>query len=125
MYERDKGTLVCHYQHRAHPNPFWNPGLQDITAFVDFTDVAHSATDAGFQVAGYTTQAAFLMSSGLADLHQEQVEDDIGNQFRLAQQIKTLTLPAEMGERFKVMALTRDYDGSLSGFMLQDHRGKL
>jgi len=125
LAERDKGTLVCHYRHRAHPNPFWHPGLQDITSFVDFSDVAYSASDVGFHVAGFTTQAAFLMSSGIADLHQQQLNNKVVDQVRLAQQVKTLTLPSQMGEKFKVMALTKDYDQDLLGFMLQDHRGKL
>jgi len=123
--ERKTGTLMCHYQHRAHPNPLWYPGLQDITAFVDFTDVAYSAAEAGFDISGYTTQAAFLMASGLDELHQLQVTDDPKQQILLAQQIKTLTLPSEMGERFKVMGLTKNYDTSLRGFALQDFRNRL
>ncbi len=123
--EREMGTMMCHYQHRAHANPLWYPGLQDITAFVDFTDVAYSAVDAGFDVSGYTSQAMFLMGAGLDELHQDQVTDDIKNQVLLSQQIKTLTLPSEMGERFKVMALTKNYDEPLRGFSLQDLRGRL
>ncbi|MDH3342170.1 MAG: SAM-dependent methyltransferase [Gammaproteobacteria bacterium] len=123
--ERNTGTLMCHYQHRAHSDPLWYPGLQDITAFVDFTDVAYSAVDAGFDVSGYTSQAMFLMSAGLDELHQQQVTDDVTSQVKLAQQIKTLTLPSEMGERFKVMALTKNYDEPLRGFTLQDLRGRL
>ena len=123
--ERDRGTLICHYRHRAHGNPFWFPGLQDISAFVDFSDVAYSATDNGFHVAGFTTQAAFLMGCGLADLHEASLTEDATTRLKLAQQIKTLTLPSEMGEKFRVMGLTVDHDEPLSGFMLQDHRGKL
>lgn len=123
--ERQMGTMMCHYQHRAHADPLWYPGLQDITAFVDFTDVAYSAVDAGFDVSGYTTQAMFLMSNGLDELHQRQVTDDVKNQVILSQQIKTLTMPSEMGERFKVMALTKNYDEPLRGFMMQDLRGRL
>ena len=123
--DRVNGTLMCYYQHRAHSNPLWYPGLQDITAFVDFTDVAYSAAEAGFSVSGYTTQAAFLLANGLAELHAEQVSDDVRTQVVLSQQIKTLTLPSEMGERFKVMALTRNYDGLLAGFELQDFRNRL
>lgn len=123
--ERSQGTLMCHYQHRTHPDPFWCPGAQDITSYVDFSEVAHAAVDAGFEMLGYTTQAAFLMSAGLAELHQEQVSDDVRVQVLLSQQIKTLTLPSEMGERFKVMGLTKNMDLSLSGFGFQDLRNRL
>ncbi len=123
--ERSNGTLICHYQHRAHADPLWHPGLQDITAFVDFSAVAHAAVEAGFDVSGYTSQAMFLMSSGLEELHQAELSDDPKQQLLLAQQIKTLTLPSEMGERFKVMALTKDYDEPLMGFQFMDFRNRL
>ena len=123
--QREMGTLICHYQHRAHADPFWWPGLQDITAFVDFSAVAYAALDADLEVRGYTTQAAFLMSSGLADLHQAAVTDEIITQINLSQQIKTLTLPSEMGERFKVIALAKEIDEPLSGFLMQDFRSRL
>jgi len=123
--ERQMGTMMCHYQHRAHADPLWYPGLQDITSFVDFTEVAYSAVDAGFDVSGYTTQAMFLMGTGIDELHQQQVTDDVKNQVILSQQIKTLTMPSEMGERFKVMALTKNYDEPLRGFIMQDLRGRL
>jgi len=123
--DRVNGTLMCYYQHRAHSNALWYPGLQDITAFVDFTDVAYSAVEAGFAVAGFTSQAAFLLANGLSELHAEQVTDDVKQQVVLSQQIKTLTLPSEMGERFKVMALTKNVELSLNVFSLQDYRGRL
>ena len=123
--ERKAGTLMCHYQHRAHTNALWYPGLQDITAFVDFTDVAYAAVEAGFDISGYTTQAAFLIASGLDELHQLQVTDDPKQQILLSQQIKTLTLPSEMGERFKVMVLTKCFDEPLRGFVMQDLRNRL
>lgn len=123
--ERQMGTLMCHYQHRAHADPLWYPGLQDITAFVDFSDVAYSAVEADFEVSGYATQAMFLFASGLQELHQRAVTDELKNQLRLAQQIKTLTLPSEMGERFKVMALSKNYHEPLRGFMMQDLRARL
>jgi SAM-dependent MidA family methyltransferase len=123
--ERDSGTLVCHYQHRAHADPLWYPGLQDITAFVDFSAVAHAAVDAGFEVSGYTSQAMFLLGCGLGELHQAVASDDPGQQLLLAQQIKTLTLPSEMGERFKAMALSKNVDLSLIGFAMQDYRNRL
>ena len=123
--DRVAGTLMCYYQHRAHSDYFWWPGLQDITAFVNFTDVAYGAVDLGMHVSGYTTQAAFLLSNGLSDLHAEQVSDDIQQQITLSQQIKTLTLPSEMGDRFKVMALTKNYDEPLTGFSMLDLRNRL
>lgn len=123
--QRSNGTLMCHYHHRAHPDPLWYPGLQDITAFVDFSAVAHAAVEAGFDVSGYTTQAMFLLASGLPELHQAASSDDALQQLQLAQQVKTLTLPSEMGERFKVMALGRGLDQDLRGFSMQDYRSRL
>jgi len=123
--DRNNGTLMCYYQHRAHENYFWWPGLQDITTFVNFTDVAYSAVDTGLEVSGYTTQAAFLLANGLSELHEQQVTDDVQQQIKLSQQIKTLTLPSEMGDRFKVMALTKKYGEPLSGFSMLDLRNRL
>ena len=123
--DRSTGTLMCYYQHRAHSDFSYWPGLQDITAFVNFTDVAYSAVDLDLEVAGYTTQAAFLLSCGLSDLHESQVSDDVQQQVKLSQQIKTLTLPSEMGDRFKVIALTKNYDESLKGFSMLDLRNRL
>ena len=123
--ERESGTLVCHYRHRAHADPLWYPGLQDITAFVDFSAVAYAADEVGFEVSGYTSQAMFLMACGLAELHQSVVNDDIRQQLKLAQQIKTLTLPSEMGERFKAIALSKGIDRDLIGFAMQDYRNRL
>lgn len=121
---RVMGTLRCHYQHLAHNNPFFYPGLQDITAHVDFTAVAESGFDVGFKVAGFSTQAHFLMSSGLLELSSTQ-SDDITQSLKIAQQIKTLTLPDEMGETFKVIALTKKTDLPLIGFQLRDLRHQL
>jgi SAM-dependent MidA family methyltransferase len=123
--ERDSGTLICHYRHRAHADPLWYPGLQDITAFVDFSAVADAAVDLGFEVGGFASQAMFLMGCGLADYYQAEVNDDPRQQLVLSQQIKTLTLPSEMGERFKAMALTSNVDLPLIGFALQDLSNRL
>ena len=123
--DRTDGTLMCYYRHKAHDNYFWWPGLQDITAFVNFTDVAYGAVDSGFEVSGYTTQAAFLLANGLSELHASQVTDDVKQQIKLSQQIKTLTLPSEMGDRFKVMALTKSYEKPLKGFSMLDLRNRL
>lgn len=121
--ERLNGTLRCFYQHRVHDNPLIWPGLQDITAHVDFTEVAESGFDAGFRVAGFTTQAHFLMSTGL--LEAMPTDLPVTEQLKLSQQIKTLTLPDEMGEIFKVMALTKNLDEPLMGFQLLDLRDRL
>jgi SAM-dependent MidA family methyltransferase len=123
--DRRNGTLMCYYRHRAHGNYLWWPGLQDITAFVDFSDVAYSAVECGMEVSGYTTQAAFLLANGLSERHAELVTDDVRQQVKLSQQIKTLTLPSEMGERFKVMAITKNYNHSLVGFSMLDLRNRL
>jgi SAM-dependent MidA family methyltransferase len=123
--DRTNGSLMCYYQHHAHDDYLWWPGLQDITAFVNFTDVAYCAVDCGLSVSGYTTQAAFLLANGLTDLHEEQVTDDVQQQIKLSQQIKTLTLPSEMGDRFKVMALTKNYGQTLQGFSMLDLRNRL
>lgn len=121
---RVMGTLRCHYQHRAHSNPFFYPGLQDITAHVDFTAVAEDAYDCGFKVAGFTTQAHFLMGSGLLEMSVDP-EADITDQIPIAQQVKTLTMPDEMGENFKVIGLTKNFDSPLLGFTVRDLRHQL
>ncbi len=121
---RTMGTLRCHYQHLAHDNPFFYPGLQDITAHIDFTEVAESGFSAGFKIAGFTTQAHFLMGSGLLEM-SANIEDNVSKQLKIAQEIKTLTMPNEMGETFKVIALTKDYDKTLIGFSTRDLRHTL
>lgn len=122
---RNRGTLMCHYRHRAHDDPFVYPGLQDITAHVDFTAIAEAAVDAGLAVRGYNTQGFFLLGNGITELAQSFDELDERQQVLQAQQLRTLTLPAEMGERFKVIALARNYDAPLRGFSLQDLRHQL
>ena len=122
--QRVHGTLMCHYRHRAHDNPLILVGLQDITAHVDFTAIADSALAANMQVGGYTTQAHFLLGSGLTELLAES-EGDAVQQLEMANQVKRLTLPQEMGELFKVMALTRNFPVNMPGFMLRDLRNSL
>jgi SAM-dependent MidA family methyltransferase len=121
--QRDRGTLRCHFRHRAHDNPLIYPGLQDITAWVDFTRVAEAGVDARLEVAGYCTQAAFLLANGI-EAEVAAARDDL-ERARLASQAQSLLLPGEMGERFKVMALTRDFDEPMRGFSLQDLRRTL
>ena len=122
--ERSTGTLMCHYRHRAHDNPFVYPGLQDITAHVDFTAIAESAQVSGLDVSGYTSQAYFLLSNGLTELAESNVSNE-RDQLLIAQQVRTLTMPNEMGELFKVMALTKNYEAAMTGFSMLDARHKL
>ncbi len=122
--QRSGGTLMCHYRHRAHDDALVLPGLQDITAHVDFTAVAEAALAAGLSVRGYTSQANFLIANGLTALLAE-AQGDVRQQLTLAAQVKRLTMPGEMGELFKVMALSRGWDGPLQGFTQRDERGRL
>lgn len=121
--DRNQGTLMCHYQHQAHPDPLQNIGDQDITAHVDFTHVAEAACDAGFQVDGFTNQAAFLLSNDILNL-LERCPEGL-NRIKAQQAIKQLIQPDEMGELFKVIALTKNLDLDLAGFQLHDKRVSL
>lgn len=109
--ERSDGTLVCHYRHRGHGDPFFLPGLQDITAFVDFTALAEAGIHAGFDFSGYCTQASFLIGNGLTQRLEEieGVGDEV-ERYRRHQEVKKLTLPGEMGERFQAMGFQRGVD---------------
>jgi len=127
--QRRNGTLICHYRHRAHDDPFVWPGLTDISASVDFTALAEAADSCGFEVSGYTSQTMFLLGCGLEEVilgFQSLSEKD-----RMMKniEVRKLTLPAEMGERFQVMALCRDLSEELSedlrGFALRDLRYRL
>lgn len=113
--ERDDGTLLCYFRHRAHDDYFIWPGLQDITASVDFTALAEAGVSAGFDLAGYCSQSSFLLSNGLpeyiASLDQEANEIA---RYRENQNIKKLIMPNEMGERFQFMGFTREVDFSAS-----------
>jgi SAM-dependent MidA family methyltransferase len=109
--QRCRGTLMCHYQHHAHDDVFFYPGLQDITAQVDFTAVAEAADALGLAVLGFTHQAAFLINTGLQDDYARAIEThSVEDLYAIAQAIKRLTLPQEMGERFKVIALGKNWD---------------
>jgi SAM-dependent MidA family methyltransferase len=120
--ERRQGTLRCHFRHRAHDDPFINVGLQDITAWVDFTRVAEAADSADLEVLGFTTQAGFLIGAGMESLLTMEMElaaADPRRQARLAGEARRLMLPGEMGEVFKVIALGKGYAPPLSGFGTQ------
>jgi SAM-dependent MidA family methyltransferase len=118
--ERGAGTLRCHYRHRAHDDPLLHLGLQDITAWVDFTNVAEAADAAGLEVLGFVTQAAFLLGTGLAEL--AAAADGTLERLARAGEARRLLMPGEMGEAFKVMALGRGWHAPLSGFAHQDLR---
>jgi SAM-dependent MidA family methyltransferase len=121
--ERTDGTLLCHFKQRAHGDPFVNVGVQDITAWVDFTRVAEAAVAASLEVLGFVTQAAFLLATGIEDMAAQS--GSILERVRRAGEARKLLLPAEMGEAFKVMALGRGYERPLTGFSLQDLRRSL
>ena len=141
--QRVAGTLRCHYRHRAHDDPLRWPGLQDITASVDFTAVADAGLAAGLMVAGYARQNYFLFGCGLMDLLAAEIpanasspqatdlaEEDANpaNSARYLEQVrqvKLLTLPGEMGDRFQALALARDLALPLRGFALRDERDRL
>ncbi len=123
--ERMQGTLLCHFRHRFHDDALALVGLQDITAWVDFTAVAEAAQAAGLEVAGYTTQAHFLIGCGLGEFVADVSDLGVVERVNLSRQAMMLTLPGEMGERFKVIALGKGYDASLSGFAVRDLRRTL
>jgi SAM-dependent MidA family methyltransferase len=120
--ERHTGTLRCHFRHRAHDDPFTHVGLQDITAWVDFTRVAEAADSAGLDLLGYATQAAFLIGAGMEALlttEMQLADDDAQRRARLAGEARRLMLPGEMGEIFKVIALGNRFEAPLAGFGMQ------
>jgi len=123
--QRAGGTLMCHYRHRAHDDPFFLPGLQDITAHVDFTAVAQAGGEAGLSLLGYVNQAQFLVNCGVTDILAETPADDAAAYAPLASQAQKLLSPAEMGELFKVIALGRGMPGALAGFASGDRRHTL
>jgi SAM-dependent MidA family methyltransferase len=122
--QRHAGTLRCHWRHRAHDDPFLYPGLQDISAWVDFTRVAEAASEAGLTVAGYCSQTAFLLASGI----EAELAEPAGDARRAAQraaEARALLMQDQMGEVFKAMALTRGVEAPPVGFGLQDLRRTL
>jgi SAM-dependent MidA family methyltransferase len=121
---RNGGSIRCHYRHRVHQDPFWQPGLSDITSHVDFTAVAEAGFDAGLDVLGYTSQAGFLFNCGIGDLLQN---DKVGAgdtvsaaDLRARGAVNVLISPNEMGELFKVITLGRGVPGPLLGFARGD-----
>jgi SAM-dependent MidA family methyltransferase len=123
--QRSSGTLICHYRHHAHDDPFLWPGLQDISVNVEFTALAEAMDDAGLAVLGYTSQAEFLMASGLQDILGESIEWPDNKRLALQQEVVKLSSPAVMGERFKVIAAGRGLDQAPMGFSIANHLQRL
>ena len=123
--QRDQGTLMCHYRHHAHGDPFLYPGLQDITAHVDFSAVADAGITQGCELMGYTTQAHFLINCGITELLAEISPEDVATYLPLANQVQRLLSPAEMGELFKVIVFGQGVDAPLIGFGNGDQRQRL
>ena len=120
--QRTHGTIMCHYRHRTHPDVFVYPGLQDITAHVDFTAMADVALESGMRVMGYTNQASFLIGAGMMELATLNEDGELVHELETASQLKKLTLPHEMGELFKVIGFSKNCDVSLPAFEFRDLR---
>jgi SAM-dependent MidA family methyltransferase len=118
--QRSAGTLMCHYRHRAHGDPFFYPGLQDITAHVDFTAIAEAGLAGGLDLLGYTSQARFLINCGITEVLSRFDPSDLKHYLPAANAVQKLLSEAEMGELFKVIGFARGIDGTLSGFARGD-----
>ena len=118
--QRGAGTLMCHYRHQAHDDPFFLPGLQDITAHVDFSAMAQAASEAGLVLSGYASQANFLINCGLTELLARTSPDDPAAYLPLVAQVQKLMSPAEMGELFKAIALGKNMKEPPLGFSRGD-----
>jgi len=118
--QRNLGTLMCHYQHYAHTEPLVYVGLQDITAHVDFTGIAHAGVKSGLELAGFCSQAQFLMNCGILDLMSKVSPHDMADYAPLAAAAQKLLSPAEMGDLFKVIAFSKQFDAPLLGFSAGD-----
>lgn len=105
--QRAQGTLMCHYRHHAHPDPFYLPGLQDVTAHVDFSAIAAAGMGAGLELLCYTSQAAFLLGAGIGELLLRTAPSDALRYLPQANALQKLVSPAEMGELFKVLVMGR------------------
>ena len=123
--QRAMGTLMCHYRHRAHGDPFHLPGLQDITAHVDFTALSAAASAAGLACLGYATQAQFLINCGITEVLARVPPDDVARYLPLASEAQKLLSPSEMGDLFKVIALGKNAGAALPGFSSGDQRARL
>ncbi|MGH8770472.1 MAG: class I SAM-dependent methyltransferase [Burkholderiales bacterium] len=114
--QRSTGTLMCHYRNHSHADPFYLPGLQDITSHVDFSAVARAGASSGLELLGYTSQANFLINCGITELLAATPAENAAQYLPLAAGVQKLLSPSEMGELFKVIALGRNVDAPLIGF---------
>jgi SAM-dependent MidA family methyltransferase len=118
--QRAQGTLMCHYRHRAHGDPFLYPGLQDITAHVEFTGIAEAGVETGADLLGFTSQARFLLNAGITEVLSEIDPADTARFLPAANAVQKLLSEAEMGELFKVIAFSRGLDDTLRAFSSGD-----
>jgi SAM-dependent MidA family methyltransferase len=123
--QRSEGTLMCHYRHRAHADPFFLPGLQDITSHIDFSAVAQAGAEAGLELLGYTGQAQFLINCGITDILLRTAPENAAAYAPQAAAAQQLLSPSEMGELFKVIAFGKDFAAPLMGFASGDRRASL
>ncbi len=123
--QRSMGTLACHYRHHVHGDPFYLPGLQDVTAHVDFSALARAADESGLELLGYTSQAQFLINCGITDLLAAQDPADTKRYLPAAAAVQKLLSPSEMGELFKVLAVGKGITEPLSGFSRGDRSAAL
>ncbi len=122
--QRGRGTLMCHYRHHSHPDPFYLPGLQDVTVHVDFTSIIAAAHGAGLALLGYTNQGQFLLNCGILDLLAAE-PSGTADYIRASGAVNKLLMPHEMGELFKVIAIGRGIDDDLLGFGSGDQSRRL
>ncbi len=119
-HDKQKGTMRCFYQHRVHDDPYINIGFQDITSDVEFSAFTKIAYQNGYDILGYTTQANFLLGNDIQSIYNEIINNTDLDTIKLNSELKSLVMPDEMGERFKVLALGKDYHQSLDGFSFKD-----
>ena len=122
--QRGRGTLMCHYRHHAHPDPFYLPGLQDVTVHVDFTAIIAAAHPAGLELLGYASQGQFLLNCGILE-RLEEIPNGTPEYIRAAGAVGKLLMPHEMGELFKVIAIGRGVNDALCGFANGDQSRRL
>ena len=123
--QRSEGTLMCHYRHRAHADPFFLPGLQDITSHIDFSALARAGEEAGLELLGYAGQAQFLINCGITDILLRTPPENTAAYLPQAAAAQALLSPSEMGELFKVIAFGKEYAAPLMGYTSGDRRGSL